>query len=249
MSRTSNTIAVSVTTSIITSSIIFLVLQFWLVPYLEKSKKPAAPATTEVPKVIGLSPDQAQTILKEKGLLLSLSKKSPHALILPGLIHSQDPLPQSILKKGATVSVEVSSGPPKIIVPMVVGKNLTEAQAVITRLGLTINVTYREDKDSKSEQILSQDPPPGKEVEKSTQIKLVVAKKKSEIEVPEFKGKVLVKKKMEEELTKLGLKLGKVKSMDTADRPNGYIYSTKPKGGEKVAPGTAIDFTVQFSDD
>ncbi|MBN2725658.1 MAG: PASTA domain-containing protein [Deltaproteobacteria bacterium] len=248
MSRTSSTVAISITTSLITSAVMFLALQFWLVPLLEKGKK-TEEKTTEVPKIIGLSPDQAQTILKEKGLLLNLSKKSSHPTILAGLIHHQDPLPKSILKKGTAVSVEVSNGPPKISVPLVVGKNLTEAQSVIIKLGLAVNVTYREDSESKANQILSQDPPPGREVEKSTQMKLVVSKKKSEVEIPAYRGKIYSKKKMTEELEKLGLKLGKVNSMDTSDRPNGYIYSTKPKKGEKVAPGTEVNFNIQYSDD
>ena len=249
MSRASSTVAISIATSLITSSLMFLGLQFWLVPHLKK-EPPKQEKPVEVPKVIGLRPDHAKIILKNKGLLLTVSKRTPHKTIKEGLIHGQVPLPGSLMKRGETVKVETSAGIPKIAVPLVVGKSLTEGEALLKGKGLNVAVTHREDAASKPGQILSQNPPPGKQIIKDSIVNLVVAKGSGMVEVPDFsKQRLRNKKKFAEELKKLNLELGKVRYVDSSDSPNGYIYSTKPKKGEKVKPGTKIDFVVQYADD
>jgi eukaryotic-like serine/threonine-protein kinase len=248
MSRASSTIAISIATSLITSSLMFLGLQFWLVPQLKQGKKKTT--TVEVPKIVGLRTDDAKIILENKGLLLTVSKTSPHPTIKAGLIHSQIPLAGSLLKKDQTVSVETSSGIPMIPITLVVGKTLIEGRQLISSKGLLVVVKYREDSVSKPGQILSQDPPPGKGVLKGSVVNLVVAKASGLIEVPDFKKvRLRSKKKMAKELKLLKLELGKVRFTDQSDRSNGYIYSHKPKKGEKVPAGTKIDFVVQYAED
>lgn len=249
MSRASSTVAISIATSLITSSLMFLGLQFWLVPHLKQGEN-KKPKPVEVPKVLGLRPEDAKIILKNKGLLLTVYKKSPDKTVKAGLIHAQIPLPGSLLKKGQTVKVETSSGIPKIVVPLVVGKPLAVGQSILKTAGLNVAVTQREDAASKPGQILSQNPPPGKKIIKDSVVNLVVAKGPSMVEVPNFRGKrIRSKKKWAEELKKLNLELGKVHYTDSSDRPNGYIYSHKPKKGEKVKVGTKIDFVAQYTND
>ncbi|MBU1241276.1 PASTA domain-containing protein [Myxococcota bacterium] len=250
MSRASSTVAISIATSLITSSLMFLGLQFWLVPHLNKSNAPKVEKPVEVPKVVGLRPDDARIILKNNGLLITVYKTSPHKTVKEGLIHAQVPLPGSLLRPGSTVKVETSSGIPKIAVPLVVGKTLTDGQTILAGMGLTVAVTHREDAASKPGQILSQNPPPGKQVIKDSVVNLIVAKGNSMVEVPNLtKLRFKSKKQMTEELKKLNLELGKVHYTDSSDSSNGTIYSHKPKKGEKVAPGTKVDFVVQYSED
>jgi len=250
MSRASSTVAISIATSLITSSLMFLGLQFWLVPHLKSTKGPKEEKPVEVPRVVGLRPDDAKIILKNKGLLFLVTRTSPHKTIKEGLIHSQKPLPGSLLHRGQTVNVETSSGIPKISVPLVVGKTLTDGQTVLAGMGLTVAVTHREDAASKPGQILSQNPPPGKQVIKDSVVNLIVAKGSSEVEIPDLtKLRFRSKKQMTEELKKLNLELGKVHYTDSSDSSNGTIYSHKPKKGEKVKPGTKVDFVVQYAED
>ncbi len=253
MSRNSSIIALSVTTSLITSALTFVALQIWLVPHLKKEKTevkpPEAPVPVEVPRVIGLRPDDAKIILKEKNLLLSLSRTSAHPTVAAGLIHTQTPLAGSLLPQGQAVVVEVSSGPPPATVPLVVGRNVNQAKAELEKLGLAVSIKTREDRNAPADTVLSQSIDQGQPIASGTGIELVVATAASTVKVPDYKGKIFSKTAMTEELAKLGLQLGKVRSMDIADKPNGYIYKTQPEGGADVAPGTAVDFQIQYADE
>jgi eukaryotic-like serine/threonine-protein kinase len=249
MSKASSTIAISFATSLITSSIIFIGLQFFLVPKLKKEPKKKVDVTVEVPKVIGILPEDAKGRLKLKGLLLSVSNKSPHAKIAKGLIHTQQPFAGSVLKKGSTVTVIISSGIPKVKIPLVVGKIFTTENAALLKLGFKVSATYREDSTAKPGQILSQNPAPGKEVSPGSSISMVVAKASSMVELPKWKGKVMNKKKLKKEVEALGLVLGKVRYRDSSDVRNNYIYKMNPKGGEKVKPGSKVDFTLHYTED
>lgn len=253
MSRNSSIIALSVTTSLITSALTFVALQIWLVPHLKTTKnevKPTEnPVPVEVPRVVGLRPDDAKIILKEKKLLLSLSKTTAHSTVEAGLIHTQTPLAGSLLPPGQTVVVEVSSGPPPSAVPLVVGRHVNQARAELERLGLVVSVTTREDRSAPSDTVLSQSIDQGKTITPGQSIELVVAVATSLVKVPDYKGKMFSKTTMTEELSKLGLQVGKVKTMDVADKPNGYIYKTQPEGGAEVAPGTALDFHIQYAEE
>jgi len=253
MSRTSSVIALSVTTSLITSALTFVALQIWLVPHLKSSgpepKVAEAPAPVEVPRLLGLRPDDAKIILKEKNLLLSLAKTTPHPTVAAGLIHTQVPLAGSLIVTGQSVVVEVSSGPPPAAVPLVVGKSVTVGRAELEKLGLVVQVKPREDRNATPDTILSQNIEPGQTATAGVAIELVVAQAAATPTVPDYKGKQFNKKDLTEELEKLGLKLGKVSYVDVSDARNGYIYGTKPEGGKQVDPGTAIDFRVQYVDE
>ncbi|MBU1244907.1 PASTA domain-containing protein [Myxococcota bacterium] len=249
MSRTSSVIALSVTTSLITSALTFVALQILLVPHLKTQKpeaRPETPAAVEVPRLLGLRPDDAKIILKEKNLLLSLSKTTPHPTVAAGLIHMQMPLAGSMIVSGQSVVVEVSAGPPPAAVPLVVGKNVAVGRAELEKLGLIVQIKPREDKNAAPDQILSQNIEPGQNVTAGAAIELVVAQAAATPSLPDYKGKYFNKKDLTDELEKLGLKLGKVRYMDISDQRNGYIYGTNPEGGTQVAPGTAIDFRVQY---
>jgi beta-lactam-binding protein with PASTA domain len=242
MSKTSGTIAVSITTSLITSSIIFLVLQFFVVPNLGK-KEEIKPM--EVPSVVGLKPENAKMVLKQKNFLMTVNSHVPHKVHTKGIIAQQEPLPGSMLKNGETVKVMISSGMPKVEVPALVGKMVEDVTPSLKSKKFEITTEQRIDENGKEGQILSQKPAPGKKVDSGTTIQLVVAQTPDTIKVPDFTKKILNKKKWEKKLKELGLKLGKVRYADRADVSNGFIFSHKPKAGEEVDKGTAVEFVVQ----
>ncbi len=253
MSRTSSVIALSITTSLITSSLTFLALQLWMVPKMGSSRKtveePPKPAAVEVPKVTGLRPDDAKIILRERDLLLTLAKTNAHPTVAAGLIHTQMPLAGSLIVPGESVVVEVSSGPPPAAVPLVVGRNINAGRMELEKLGLTVSVKTREDKSSAADQILSQSIEPGLPAPAGGTIELVVAVAPVALAVPDYRGKYFRRKEIAEELEKLGLTVGRVRYTDRSDRPNGFIYSTSPEAGTQVQSGTAVDFTVQAAED
>ncbi len=245
-SRVGTTIAVSFATSLVTSAAVFAVLQLVVAP---KLNRPKTPGTTQVPNVIGLKPSDATTILQQKHLLLKVVERSPNPKVRAGLIHSQEPLAGSVVRSGEYVLVKVSTGIPREKVPQVVGMTFQAAKTALEAKGFKVSGRGVERQDVPAHQVLSQKPAAGQNVVKGSVVELTFANPPSLVEIPKFKGQYFKRKKIEEELTKLGLKLGRVRRVDRADTGEGYIYSTKPDSGEKVAPGTEVNFVIQHYED
>jgi serine/threonine-protein kinase len=97
------------------------------------------PAPAPVPKVIGLSKDQATSVLQTAGFLVAIeedfSERAPR-----GEVISQDPAKGTELQPGQTVTIVVSRGPPEFPMPNVVGMSRDAAVARISSLGLRVDV-------------------------------------------------------------------------------------------------------------
>ncbi len=90
-----------------------------------------------VPDVINLSISEAISTLKKAGLKYTKKEKSSET-IPEGTVISQNPSPGIEVKKGTTVELVVSSGPPKITVPDVVGEDETTARTTLQDAGFLV---------------------------------------------------------------------------------------------------------------
>ncbi|HEY1438852.1 MAG TPA: PASTA domain-containing protein, partial [Casimicrobiaceae bacterium] len=76
---------------------------------------------TSVPKVIGMSPRDAETSLEKSGLVLDRSDRFYSAEIPEGHIVSQVPLPGEQVRRGWHVRVAESMGPQRVTIPDLTG--------------------------------------------------------------------------------------------------------------------------------
>ncbi len=77
----------------------------------------------------------AEQQIKAAGLVSSV-KKGPNERYKKGIVFRQDPGPGTKIDKGGTVTLWVSTGPPKVTVPAVKGESWTKAQADLVNAGL-----------------------------------------------------------------------------------------------------------------
>jgi len=114
-----------------------------------------------VPKLVGLTPAQAQQTALSHGLILESEGKFYSAEVPLGRIISQIPPPDSKVRRGWWVRVAESLGPQRAPVPNVIGESLRAAQINITRRGLQVGgLAQTTLPDFPAETVLSQSPSP-----------------------------------------------------------------------------------------
>jgi serine/threonine-protein kinase len=93
-----------------------------------------------VPKLTGVTLDQATTTLKNAKLTIKRGTDAYNQTVPAGSVVSQTPAAGTSVPQGSTVTVVVSKGPPLVPVPSVVGMSTKEATKVLTKAGFTVNI-------------------------------------------------------------------------------------------------------------
>ena len=98
-------------------------------------------AQVEVPSVVGKTYAEAKTLLEAAGLKVSKTE-SYSDTVTEGTVISQKPDPDTIVKPGATITLEVSKGIEVVIVPGVLTFELADAIDALEAVGLVAEVIY-----------------------------------------------------------------------------------------------------------
>jgi beta-lactam-binding protein with PASTA domain len=96
-----------------------------------------------VPKLVGLTPAEAQRSAEAAGLQLVLERQYYSADIPEGRIMSQLPAPEVKVRRGWRVRVAQSLGQQRSAIPDVVGQSERAAELNIRRRGLEIEAVVR----------------------------------------------------------------------------------------------------------
>jgi serine/threonine-protein kinase len=96
------------------------------------------PQNAVVPSLIGLSPDEATSLLDGQGLSMEIGDDVPSSEVEAGLIATQETDPEAEVDPGSTIVVHLSSGPDEVDIA---GMNLTgadpdDAEAQLSEAGL-----------------------------------------------------------------------------------------------------------------
>jgi hypothetical protein len=142
------------------------------------------PPKTNVPSVIGLTAEEAESRLRSAKLNVTIEEiNSPEP---EGIVVNQSVEPGATVNQGTYVTIYVSTGKPPVgDLPNLLGLTVEEALAVIDdfelETGLQINFFQQKKATNKKNEIgkiLDMDPPPGTSVTGSVQITLVVGEAK-----------------------------------------------------------------------
>lgn len=133
--------------------------------------------TTTMPKITGLSKEDALKAIEEANLVAEVSEEISKK-VEEGYVISQDPTANTQIAAGSTVKVVVSKGTGivNVTVPSVVGKTQEEATNELTTAKLKVNVAYDEDTTKDNGIVLKQSIDVGKTVEEGTSITITVNK-------------------------------------------------------------------------
>lgn len=115
---------------------------------------------TAIPKVVGLTPIQAERLLADHGLVLDKGENYFSSQVPPGRIMSQAPQPGVEVRRGWHVRVAESMGPQRVVIPNLVGINQRAAEINIQRRGLELGtVATATIPGAPGDQIVAQTPP------------------------------------------------------------------------------------------
>jgi serine/threonine-protein kinase len=99
------------------------------------------PLHLPAPALTGLTATAAKDALEQESLAYK-SHRSASAEVAKGQVIRQKPAAGATVERGETVTFWVSSGPPKVDVPDVVGLSQGDAQATLEDAGFVVSVDY-----------------------------------------------------------------------------------------------------------
>ena len=198
--------------------------------------------TEAVPTVVKLNPDQAQRLIRARGLEPSFQGNEPSDDIAAGLITRQLPAPKSTIALGSEVKYWVSSGKPFVDVPDIQGRHVSDAAQILRTLGLALGTrTNVFDLDAPPDTVVGQNPRAGEEVRSGTPIDVTVSRGAETSTVPDVVGRT------ETEATRILANAGfRVVSQEefNDDFAQDRVFAQDPGSGEDAENGSTVTIFV-----
>ncbi len=193
-----------------------------------------------VPELIGRTEAEAAARLDGIGLHVGRVDRRSDPSIAAGAVVACLPPSGTRVDRGSAVDLVVSTGP-QLEVPDVVGKPLTEAQALIEGKKLAIGKITEVASDTVAKDVvISSNPEAGTPVKVSSRVGLTVST--GPPEVPDVVGKpVGVARSL---IKNAGLVPGEVTRAPSGDYAKDAVISSSPQAGTPVKVGSRVDLTV-----
>ncbi|MFF8269732.1 Stk1 family PASTA domain-containing Ser/Thr kinase [Streptomyces sp. NPDC016562] len=194
-----------------------------------------------VPKFLGQTLEQAQKSGDNVGLKVVKGGDAPCDDQPKGTVCKQDPVADTKVDEGSTVTVTISSGAQKIPVLDVLNMKYEDAERALKDKGFQVDRKLQES-DRTPGTVIDQNPKAGSEAEKNSMITLTVAKELSKAEVPELKGKT--KDEAVKALTDAKLKLGSVTEAEQPGAAPGTVVLQQYAAGQQLEVGKTVNITI-----
>jgi len=160
-----------------------------------------------------------------------------------GEVISQSPSPGTDVNVGSAVNLVISTGPPQVPVPNVVGDTEAAATSAITSAGLTLGtVTPQSSGNVPSGDVITETPNAGTEVNSGSAVNLVVSSGPAQVAVPGVVG--ITQAAATTAITSVGLVVGSVTTATSSTIPSGSVISENPVAGTLVNVGSAVNLVV-----
>ena len=215
-----------------------------------------------VPKVVGLTPAEAERAMAGLGLTLVVERQYYSADVAEGKLISQVPSAGMKVRRGWQVRAAQSLGPQRVAIPDVLGQSERAADLNIRRRGLDIGaVAYLQMPGVPADQVLAQSPPPNASGVSVPRIDLLITAMPPppSFVMPSFLGQPLGSVNLA--LLDAGFHVGNVSAMLSAPdtnqgvinlsaqslappqpSPASIIVSQNPAPGQKVNAGATVNF-------
>lgn len=195
--------------------------------------------TTTVPKVVGMTEDEAIQALEDAKLKAEIIEETSKK-IEEGYVISQETDPNSEANAGDTVKIHVSigTGIKQVTMIDVTGKSEADAKSALTALKLNVNIGYSEDSSKDNGVVLKQSIEVGKVIDEGTTVTITVNKLAQAKTVP---IRVNVKSLLDGNIYESGEDSDKVKDVKLEVRVGeDTIYSQTVKASEtSISVGNA----------
>jgi serine/threonine-protein kinase len=145
---------------------------------------------THAPPVVRLSLVDAEKKLENAGLKHRVDKTRVFSEdVRSGDVAKQDPGANGRVRRGGTITLTLSKGPDRRVVPTLVGSTLPIAEAALKNLGLRTGTVTKRFSSYASGLVIATDPAAGKALRPDAVVNLVVSKGREQLDVPNVVGK------------------------------------------------------------
>jgi eukaryotic-like serine/threonine-protein kinase len=217
----------------------------YLTAYLVLFPAPILPGHHAVPRVLGLTVQEAQGEIQKAQLQVADGGAEPHATAAQGVVIWQDPPPGVMTPQGTKVTLVSSAGPPKIPVPDVAQLDEPLARSLVGAAGLTVAQVESIQTDAPTGRAIMTRPAAGTALAPAAGVTLVVSRGAPTISVPDLLGMASGDARTRLEME--GLQLGTVTRRRTTDGSPGTVVAQRPAAGTLAAAGTVVDIVVARS--
>jgi serine/threonine-protein kinase len=196
-----------------------------------------------VPDETGKQESPATVDLDRRGFNVDVRHRESGAPV--GQVIGQSPEAGTKVDKGSKVTLQVSSGPGKRNVPLVVGLSLTRASRALQKAGMFADSTSRHSSTVKQGLVISADPPEGSSVDAGTHVRLVVSSGPVQVKVPDVLD--MDTNAAHDALRNVGLSF--TDSQQTSDKPKGTVIAQSPPANTSVSKGSSVTLTLSKGPD
>jgi eukaryotic-like serine/threonine-protein kinase len=196
-----------------------------------------------VPDESGKQEAAATVDLDRRGFDVNVRHRESGAQV--GQVIGQSPEAGTKVDKGSTVTLQVSSGPGTVEVPLVTGLKLSTATKALNRRGLNVDSTSKHSVAVPRGEVISSSPPDGATVQKGSRVHLTVSSGPQQVKVPDVTNMDLAE--AHSALRNAGLSF--TDDQQASDKPKGTVVSQDPAGGGTVDKGTSVTLTISKGPD
>ena len=191
-----------------------------------------------VPDVTLLQQDLAVLQIRQAGLN-PVVVKAPDESVPPGQVISENPGGGSKVGRGSTVTLQVSTGKPKVTVPDVRGRPVTDAITALAGLGLNPHIVHVYSPQP-ADTVTGQFPSPGDRIVKGSSVRINVSRGAKPVSVPDVTGQPYLNAKSA--LEGQGFKV--LRTEVQSDQAQGVVVGEDPPPGQQVSKGSTITLSV-----
>ena len=202
------------------------------------------PPEVEMPKVIGMTKDEAQKAIEDAKLIFEVEKEEYSKDVEEGKVISQDPTYMerfNKVKQGSTVKVVISKGQEKTKVPKVIGMKQDEAVKALEDAKLKVEVVEEPSKKVQEGYVISQETDADTETLAGETVKIHVSTGVEKATVPDVIGNSEADAK--KSLEALGFVVATTTAEDSS-KATGVVLKQSIDSGKSVEKGTSITITV-----
>lgn len=200
-------------------------------------------AGTPLPSLVGLTRTDAQKSVSALGLTLTIEREVFDEQVPAGTVLSTSPGAGSRVKAGAIVTVVLSKGPERYVIPDLVGMTIDQADAALAELNLLLGErTEQFSADVPKDRIISTSPVAGTQTRGGSIVNIVVSKGQDLISLTDVSG--LDADQAMVELGDAGFAPTTQLAYDETV-PEGTVISQSPAPGD-YPRGTAVTLTISM---
>ena len=202
------------------------------------------PPEVELPDIVGMSREEAQQTVEDLNLVFEVSKEEYNKDVPEGYVISQDPtyIADYNVKEGSTISVVISLGQEKTIVPKVVGMTREEAIEALEEANLKAEIVEETSRTVEEGYVISQEVEADSEAYAGDTIKIHISKGTGikQVTVQNVVGQTEANAKSTLEGQGLKVTINYVEATSNA----GKVTAQSISAGTTVDEGTTVTLTV-----